>query len=442
MAAQTETKLDAAAMNRPLPIVSCDAHAGPRLKEDLRPYCPRKYLEKFDEYEAEMAAMKAGIDLGEMFAQGREPEEHARYKAALKSIVTTAGHYDSAQRLKDMDQDGIASELNFPGTHNFETEPFILNDMLIDPAKGDKELLEVGSHIYASWLVDWCKTAPDRLLGVVTPPLWEIEKSIKEVEWAAKSGLKGVFLLSPRPGIKRYDSPDWNPFWAACEETGLHLHTHAGAPFSEIESPTSMIAMIEIELGGWPARQGLHQMIFAGVFERYPKLNIVFTEQNFDWWAASAREYDSTYVNHRGQLKSEVKRKPSEYMASNVHIGASFMAPFEAEDAVRNGYTGNVMWGRDYGHIEGTFVVTEDKNPETNPTRLSMRYAYAKTTPPADIRRMVSDNAIDFYKLDRSKLAAIAEKIKAPTLKELTTPIQSIPTNRGILAFREIGAWA
>lgn len=441
MATIVQAGFDSTAMNRPLTVISCDAHAGPRLKEDLRPYCPQKYLEKFDAYAGQMEAMKAGFSPGEMFAAGREPEDAARYKQAMENINSTIGHYDVTQRLKDMDKDGIVAELNYPTSHNFESEPFIMSDLFIDPVKGDTELLAVGSHIYATWLADWCRHAPDRLLGVVTPPLWDIEASIKEVEWAAKNGLKGVYLLSQRPGIKRYDSPAWDRFWATCQETGMHLHTHSGAPFPEIESHTSMIAMAEIELGGWPQRQAMHQMIFSGVFERFPKLKIIFTEQNFDWWTASAREFDSTYVNHYGQLKDVVKRKPSEYMKTNVYIGASFIAPFEVADAVKNGYTDNVMWGRDYGHIEGTFVVTDDDNPETNPGRLSMRYAFAGTAP-ATISKIVGENAIDFYGLDRNKLAAIAAKINAPTLQELSTPIKAIPKNGGILAFRQIGAWA
>jgi len=31
-------------------IVSCDCHIGPRLKEDLRPYCPQEYLDQFDDF--------------------------------------------------------------------------------------------------------------------------------------------------------------------------------------------------------------------------------------------------------------------------------------------------------------------------------------------------------------------------------------------------------
>ena len=31
-------------------IVSCDTHIGPRLREDLREYCPKQYLDDFDDF--------------------------------------------------------------------------------------------------------------------------------------------------------------------------------------------------------------------------------------------------------------------------------------------------------------------------------------------------------------------------------------------------------
>ena len=31
-------------------IVSCDTHIGPRLREDLRQYCPQSYLEDYDAF--------------------------------------------------------------------------------------------------------------------------------------------------------------------------------------------------------------------------------------------------------------------------------------------------------------------------------------------------------------------------------------------------------
>ena len=31
-------------------VFSADTHVGPRLVEDLRPYCPKMYLEQFDDF--------------------------------------------------------------------------------------------------------------------------------------------------------------------------------------------------------------------------------------------------------------------------------------------------------------------------------------------------------------------------------------------------------
>ena len=41
-------------------IVSCDTHIGPRVKEDLRDYCPKKYLEEFDDF-VKWCEAQAGI---------------------------------------------------------------------------------------------------------------------------------------------------------------------------------------------------------------------------------------------------------------------------------------------------------------------------------------------------------------------------------------------
>ena len=54
----TTTGTETAAHQRtaPLVIVSCDTHIGPRLQDDLRPYCPEDLLEEFDAYAAALQA--------------------------------------------------------------------------------------------------------------------------------------------------------------------------------------------------------------------------------------------------------------------------------------------------------------------------------------------------------------------------------------------------
>jgi hypothetical protein len=40
----------------PYTVVSSDSHAGPSVKDTLRPYCPKKYLTDYDEYEKSQGA--------------------------------------------------------------------------------------------------------------------------------------------------------------------------------------------------------------------------------------------------------------------------------------------------------------------------------------------------------------------------------------------------
>ena len=40
----------------PVILVSSDSHIGPRLVDDLRPYCPASYLEEFDRFAAKYGA--------------------------------------------------------------------------------------------------------------------------------------------------------------------------------------------------------------------------------------------------------------------------------------------------------------------------------------------------------------------------------------------------
>ena len=99
------------------------------------------------------------------------------------------------------------------------------------------------------------------------------------------------------------------------------------------------------------------------------------------------------------------------------------------------------MWGRDYPHIEGTWQF-QDEGDEENMTRLSLRNTYS-TIDPSSAQAILSDNGIRIYDLDAEKLQSIAEQIGAPTLEELSKPIDSIPElgRGGLMAFRTMGPW-
>jgi predicted TIM-barrel fold metal-dependent hydrolase len=418
-----------------LVIVSNDTHIGPRLIDDLRSYCPSQYLDDFDAFAADAQAQLAAT-LSSYNGGGFMTHPNLR----------TAGHHDSAARLADYDYDGVAAGVIFHGSMNMEPIPFT------SAALGAKHaaqgaLVAVGYHIYNRWLADFVSEAPHRHIGLAYLPMWDVEAAVAEVEWAHKAGLRGVNFPAMRDGeLPEYNDPQWEPLWEACAERKMPLVTHIGGGSTAKYSGPEMVALVQVE-SGYTSRRAVWWLIFAGVFERHPNLKLVITETPGNWYPTTAIELDAIhryYTDRETPLNPEfiarVPRLPSEYMKSNVFFGASFASPFEVEQAVLHGLEAQLLWGSDYPHLEGTFV-NPDGSDIPSVTRLALRNTFCHM-PTDHARRMVGENAIEVYNLDRAALQAIAARIGAPTTTDLATPIQAIPAGASKAAFRAgQGGW-
>lgn len=428
---QSDERADVQA-DAPVVIVSSDTHIGPLLGKQLRAYCPARFLAQFDDFVA-----------GHESARASRVERATGFAAHPNQL--TAGHFDVHARMRDMDRDGIAAEVIFHGSQNFEPIPFMPqllgNDASFD---FDRELATVGLRIYNDWLADFCSVDPARHVGLAHLAMWEPEAAAKELKGVTASGLRGVNFPAPRHGVYlEYNDRAWDPFWAECEALGLALCTHVGAASPGHASGPEALALTSIEDGGYFARRAIWWMIFGGVFERFPGLKLAITESPGDWWPFTMNELDSTWqaqVGFNPALREQVPRAPSEYCASNVFVGASFLAPFEAERAVREGYATQLMWGSDYPHIESTWQYSDDLDAEPV-TRLALRNTFC-AIPGGATRAILGKNAIRVFGLDERELTKIAVDIGAPTIAELSTPIDAVPAGASPTAFRRFGPWS
>lgn len=415
-------------MTTPVAIVSADCHIGPRLVEDLRPYCPPELLDAFDAYAADSQR-----SLGRYVRQDdMGPGAHAMRNRWID------GHHDPEARRRDLDAEGVAAEVIFHGSQNDQPIPF--QDSMLGPPS-DPAQAAAGIRIYNRWLADVCGAAPDRHVGLAHLPMWDVDAAVAELRWAAGAGLRGVNFPAPRPWLLPYNDPGWEPLWAAAEELGMPLTTHSGGGDPSVFRGPEMVALVSIESGGWFSRRAAHLLIFAGVFERHPELRLVLTEQPGEWWPYLVTELDSVHAamtRGGGPLRRQVPRPPSEYLHRNVYVGASFLSRAEAEGAIRDGYAGRIMWGADYPHMEGTYQAGD-----VSFTRLSLRFACAGLPEP-EVRAMLGETAADVYGLDRGRLAAVAAAIGAPTFDELDRPLalEDVPAGASPFAFRTIGPWA
>jgi predicted TIM-barrel fold metal-dependent hydrolase len=431
-------------------LMSNDAHVGAPL-DDYRQYCPKDFLEDYDEY---IRAVTADRDLAATNPDDDESYEGADrrlIKASLAGRPAPAGyteflrarhaqdllHYDPHVILENMDTDGVASSVFFHGAQNWYPVPFMStfgfgSGRPYFSGQRGRDLLQTGIRMYNRWMADFCSVDPDRLIGLAQFPMWDVDLAVAEMEWARKAGLRALNFPSPRPTIPDFNELWWEPFWTAAEALDMPLNTHgASSPIVDIASYTGvegwlcmMHEMIQF------SRRGLPFMLFGGVFERHPKLKFLLTEQPAEWVETTLRDLDGLWRWSR--VDSSLPRPPSEYFWSNCYVGVSFMSNTDAREAVRQGSTNNLLWGTDFPHTEGTWPFTT----------LSLRMT-AEGIPIDDLRKMCGLNAVELYGLDRGRLQAVAEKI-GPTIEEITTPLtpDEIPAEAPwTMAFRGGTSW-
>jgi predicted TIM-barrel fold metal-dependent hydrolase len=403
-------------------IVSCDGHVGPRLDEHLRQYCPQQYLAEFDEFSRQTNERQVELNAAVVGALSQE------FVDTLRNNARSDGWYDPHVRLADYDRDGVAAGIIFHGTPNetglVEQIPFQPSVSPLDDDELDsehaRELAAAGRQIYNRWLADFCSVAPERHIGLCQVPIWNIEETVKVVEWAAANGMRGVNFPLPQSWLPPYEDPSWDPLFAACADLNMPLVSHIGnraVPPVFYGPGAGGVRGMECR---FVSGRGLWHLIFGGVFDRHPALQFVLTEVSGTWWARSVHDMNSIYDSRiTGEhVRSYLGKRPSEYMMENVYICESFQSRPEALTAVEEGVTSRVLWGSDYPHPESTWMFPEsDDAPST--TLLSLANTYAGLSEEL-VRRMAGLNAIECYRLDSLALAQVAARI-GPSVAQLTT---------------------
>jgi predicted TIM-barrel fold metal-dependent hydrolase len=425
---------------KPLIVVSCDTHIGPRLEQELRPYCPQDRLAEFDEF-ADALRRKHEAAKGQLGFGGMT--RGADWEVSRRNLETE-GHFDIHARLRDLSNDGVAAQVIFHDSQNGQPLPFD-RASVVDRETIDFERLPIGQHIYNRWLADQISVEPERHVGLAYLPMWDIDAAIKELHWAASVGLRGVNFPFPRTYMKSYNYPEWDPFFSACEDLGMTLCNHGGGAPTATGGPGAM-TIVKLEVSNMSRISPLSHLIFGGVFERHPRLHFVMTETVGPWWTSVMRELDSAYLHDVAEypdMKDRVRKLPSEYALENAFVGASFMARFEAEDAMANGYLRNLIWGSDYPHFEGTFQYGVTSEEGDTATRSAMRFTFAGLPEP-EVGQLLGGNAVRAYGLDEAALRRVAGRINAPTYEQLNVPLATLPDphDRGHHAYRTYGFWA
>lgn len=387
----------------PYLIISSDCHAG-LPNEQYREWLDPEYREAFDRSLAERARLQElasrGI-LNEAFAEEWERENHEGL----------TGGWDAARRDAELDADGVVGEVIFPDADAVTagaSAPFGAG--LAASSDVPYDLLLAGARAHNRWLAELCRESPARRAGVALVPIYDPDAAVAEITRARQSGLRGGILIPSMWGTEApYHDPRYDRVWAACADLQMPVHVHSGSADKAAYGP--YVGMYVTEVRWWSARP-LHFLLWSGAFERHPGLRFCVTECGAFWAADLLWSMDTAYDREHGarklgeQLTAGLSMRPSAYFDRNCAIGASNTRRRELARRYEIG-VGNLMWGNDFPHPEGTW-------PHT---RQWLRDAF-HDIPVDETAAILGGNAAAFYGFDVDALRPLAGRI-GPTPADL-----------------------
>lgn len=417
---------------RPYVVVSADAHAAPDDLDQFLSYVEptmRDAVAAYGDLSSVAIPSFGGVDPGEIDEDDPVRATAARRLAGMGVDTEAARDWIArygedwvcagdagGRRLEVLESQGIHAEVVYPG-------PVLTGGL--SPAmylgghttKG-LEVVWPALHAYNRWLAELCAAAPGRRAGVIPIDLHDMDRAVEEVAWARDHGCTGGIMLpamSVRSGLPGYADPYFEPLWSACEEHGMVVNLHTGAS----GTATDAKALYDPVHGGYLGlyevfvftRRPLWFLIFSGVFDRHPGLQVAVTENGVQWLPSLVRDMEAFFDTHGGApLRRHLALRPGEYVARHVHLGGSLMRRSEAEMRDEIGVE-RIMWGSDYPHLEGAAPVHRE----------ILRHVFGGLPEP-DVRAMLGANATRLYGFDGDLLQSVADQV-GPTVEDLATPL-------------------
>jgi predicted TIM-barrel fold metal-dependent hydrolase len=287
-----------------------------------------------------------GIQTGLRF--DKDPTK-LRVSATVDQVRPAA--FDPAAYIEENEQvDGVWGQVLYP------SQGLVLFSI------PDSELLSATMRAYNDWLAEFIAGRTDRMKGIGMVNVDDVADGVKELQRCHELGLSGALITVKPPAWAPFRDRRYDDFWAVASDLSMPLSLHTATDRSDPRDAGSF----KLDVRDVPPavffnkdfaiREALADLIFSGVFERFPDLRIGAVEFELAWAGYFLDQMDSTYLYR--PIRGEWHRfpegtLPSDYFHRNVFC--SFQ-----EDAIgvrlRDviGVEG-LMWGSDYPHTEATF---------------------------------------------------------------------------------------
>jgi predicted TIM-barrel fold metal-dependent hydrolase len=336
---------------------------------------------------------------------GFATEEYTREPISFEQM--RPGCYDPAARLIDMNINHMERSLCFPLITRFAGQMFYEAD--------NKKLAHRCVLAYNDWIIDeWCGDSGGRLLPLAIVQLWDPIAAADEVLRNAGRGCRAVtFTEMPSYlGLPSIHDPSryWDPFFAACNETGTAICMHIGSGSRLIETSPYAPRLVDVTLTFSTAQLSMVEWLLSGLLERFPKLKIVYSESQIGWMPFILERIDKAAANSgswAGGTGANLERPPSSYVPGRV-----FGCFFDDDTGLANREqigVGQLLFEVDYPHQDTTWPNTSE-----------IVKRIASQVPRSDLLRIVRENTIELLDLDPTSLVPTSDADRLPS--EQTNP--------------------
>ena len=319
------------------------------------------------------AAGRSGEELKEFLGHANKDEG---YKAARPS------GWDPVERIKDQDIDGVQAE--------------ILYTTLGMPLFGlhDTDLQRACFRVYNDWVAEFARHNPRRFHAIALISLEDVEEGAKELERAARLGLKGAMIWGSPPQEKPYWQKVYDRFWAAAQELqmplSLHVITGKKPPRNKeerekvrSEDPGFIRGYMNIL---HEVQRSLTDIISGGVLMRFPRLKLVSAENDSGWIPHYMYRLDHAFEKFGVMMGEPLDMKPSEYIRRN--LWATFQDDPIGPMLFRFFGEDNFMWASDFPHTDSTW-----------PNSLKVIERDFEQVPESVKQKIIRDNAANLYQI-------------------------------------------
>ena len=374
--------------NIDFPIIDADAHVQEppelwvsRAPASLRDRVPRVRHDadgdvwEFDDGKREQPlglTASAGLSFPQFRPQG------------LRYAEIRPGMFRTADRLEDMDADGIYAQVLYPSVTLSGAKTYA----------EDRELQRFCVRAYNEWLSEFCAPSGGRLIVQCIVPTSGLVDAVEELEWGLEHGLRGA-ILSRMPSGGFDPVPEDDRFFGLAQEAGVPLAVHIGSflrgnPGSDwpaIDEPRYLASAGSSKAGAHTLPVAA-EFVFSGIFERFPRLGLVLVESNIGWIPTLLEQLDDMFLRYRWYTGAVrwMPRMPSQVF--HDHLWPTFMIDSVGLELRHRLNIDHLLWSTDYPHTGSDW-------PNS---RVTIERVF-RGIPMDEVRKMLHDNARTLYGL-------------------------------------------